>query len=116
MARVRRHERRVSTVGWSPFSPTGERALEATIDALATARLARLVTEDTILDGPRDAWLRRHPETTRLGELATCPWCASVWLGAGVVLARRAAPGLWDPIARLLAASQVAGIAAAATA
>jgi hypothetical protein len=55
--------------------------------ALSTWRLSRLVTED---DFPPVRWLRerivgRGPEW--LGDLVTCPWCASAWLAAGVVAA-----------------------------
>lgn len=44
-----------------------------------------------------------------LGELITCAWCSSVWLGAGVVVLRRYAPRFWDPVARFLTYSAVAG-------
>lgn len=129
------------------------------VDALATARLARLVTTDTFppvrwardrilvrwpapgqpLDGdahdrgfhgargilPGGGWSPTHEDFdelgkqrtvwtdgTPIGELVTCPWCASIWLAAGVVVARRLAPSIWDPIARLLALSEAAGLAA----
>lgn len=57
-----------------------------------------------------------YDEHTKLGELITCPWCVSVYVAAAVVAARRLAPGVWDPVARGLAASLAAGLAAEVTA
>ena len=59
------------------------------LGAAATARLSRLVTRDSILDAPRLAYVRRmdrsgHP---KLAELAVCPWCISMWIGAAVAVA-----------------------------
>lgn len=82
------------------------------LDALATYRLTRLVISDTIIDEPR-ARLLIHLETTghpKLAYLAGCPWCLSIYVGAAVVIARRRAPRAWDPIARALSYSAVAGI------
>jgi len=114
--------------------PEGELAT----DALAIARLARLVPHDVISQGPRQAVIRwAYARDGRAGDLAeleewggpeeavetdrnppklarliTCPWCAGMWVALGVVAARRVAPGLWRPLARALAASQVAGLVA----
>lgn len=49
-----------------------------------------------------------HP----VGELIGCPWCASPWIAIGVLAARRFVPSMWSPLAKVLAASAVAGIAA----
>lgn len=49
-------------------------------------------------------------EPPALVELLRCPWCLSVWVGAGVVAARALCPRVWDPIARALAASEVTGL------
>jgi hypothetical protein len=113
---------------------------ELLVDALAVARLARLVTKDVITVGPRDAVIRwaytrdgradlldgddpwpapppadvvrtdDHPP--KIARLITCPWCASVWLAGGVVVMRRLAPGAWPRVARVLAMSHVAGLIA----
>lgn len=48
----------------------------------------------------------------KIAELVTCRWCAGMWVSFGVVLARRVAPRLWSPIARALALSAVAALAA----
>jgi hypothetical protein len=110
------------------------------LDAAATARLARLVTDDMLTEHHRELllralyrrrdaraqlpigyatwaqWARDDPEPPALAQLLTCPWCASFWLGLGVVAARRLAPGLWGPLAKALAYSQAAGMAARITA
>lgn len=79
-------------------------------DALATHRLTRLVTTDEIAAPVRELiWKNFPPESTKLGYLITCPWCTSIWVGAGVALARRYVPG-WSLLAPALAASSVAGI------
>lgn len=82
------------------------------LGAAATARLARLATRDTIFDRPRLAYVRRMDRTghPKLAELAVCPWCISVWLGAGVALAaHKKVPGYqWATAA--LAFSMAAGV------
>lgn len=77
-------------------------------DMLATYRLTRLITEDRILDGPRALIERRGGP--RLRYFVSCPWCVSIWVGAGVATARRIAPRAWAPAADALAASAVAGL------
>lgn len=80
---------------------------------LAIARLARLVTADTITARPR-VWLQtRLPG--KLAYLIGCPWCASPYVGAPV-----AAAVVWWPENRavwfvllVLAGSYVAGFLAA---
>lgn len=82
------------------------------LGAAATARLARLVTRDSILDTPRLRYLRAmdkagHP---KLAELAVCPWCISMWIGVGVALAgHRQIPG-YRLVASTLAFSLAAGV------
>lgn len=111
-----------------------------TVDALAAARLTRLVTRDVITSRIRGAvivesytWSRgsyppptlRHlgssepedyvevdPDPPGLAYLVTCPWCAGFYVTLAVLAARRFAPRLWSPIATALAVSFVAGIGA----
>lgn len=57
---------------------------------LATARITRLVRDDTILDRPRGWLFERltrvdHGVRKWLYELLRCPWCISAWLAAGAV-------------------------------
>lgn len=50
--------------------------------ALATYRLARLFTIDTIFESLREfVWKRKGPET-KTGYLFTCVWCMSIWFGS----------------------------------
>lgn len=48
----------------------------------------------------------------KVATLVTCYWCAGMWISFGVIAARRWAPGLWDPLARVLATSAVAALTA----
>lgn len=52
-------------------------ALDVVLVALATYRLTRLVTADRITEPVRVWAEQRGP---RVGYLATCDWCLSVWL------------------------------------
>lgn len=109
--------------------------MQEVVDVLAVARLSKLVRNDVLTKDLREAVLgviytkrgvrathpsvdswqdyafldRQPPKTV---TLLSCPWCISVWLAVGVWAARRAAPALWDPLARVLAASYVAGVLA----
>jgi hypothetical protein len=89
---------------------------------LATWRLTRLITTDTIFEAPRDkaqAWLeyRKEQRTDRATEqwqsklayLIGCPYCTSVWVAAVLTLAVWALGGLPLP---LLVFGAVAGGAA----
>ena len=102
------------------------------IDALAVARLTRLVTSDRITRPLRrpiiraayhgnlpDGWndlgptvVLDDPDSPEVAYLLSCDWCASAYCAVLVVLARRFMPGVWGPIAQVLAGSQVAGMAA----
>lgn len=110
------------------------------LDALATYRLTRLATADTILTAPREAvvryaYARWRPAgyleaeqladvdgwaavaeddagAPKLATLVTCRWCAGMWVGLGVVAARRLCPRLWPPLARALAYSAGAALLA----
>lgn len=81
------------------------------VDVLATYRLTRLVVEDVITAPVREKIFEKYPPTEDKWSYAlTCPWCASVWIGAGVMIARKVAPSAWDPVAKGLAASAATGI------
>lgn len=105
---------------------------ELATDAVAGYRITRLLTADTITARPRaavirwsygdraddleatsphDSWDERamnDPDAPALATLATCRWCAGVWVAGAVVAARRLAPRWWQPVA------EVAVVAAAA--
>jgi hypothetical protein len=85
-------------------------ATDRVVDALATYRLTRLWTRDSLppVVHARHAWLDRfgnHP----LGDLAECAWCSSWWIALGVTAARAIAPKAWQLVAVPLAYSAVAG-------
>ena len=79
------------------------------VDCLAVFRLTRLVTRDRITE-PLRAKAETGPEWLRY--LSGCAWCASPYVAVGVVLARKWAPGVWEPAARVLAFSAVTGLLA----
>lgn len=112
---------------------TTDRALRLAVDALAAYRLTRLVTRDTVTVPWRDqlTWHLAHPDgspaTRRLadrygpdvaamgslpGYLLACPWCAGLWIAAGVVGASRRWPLRWRPLAEALAVSAAVGLLA----
>lgn len=78
------------------------------LDCAAGFRLTRLLVEDDVLSRPR-YWLAKRSEW--LGRLLSCPWCVSVWVGFGVVAARRLAPRAWgEVVAPALAVSAATGL------
>jgi hypothetical protein len=83
------------------------------VGALATFRLTWLVTEDTILDRPREAVRRRGG---KLAYFVGCPWCTSIYLAAIVVVLAALCPGWFQYVAVALAFSAVAGVIARAVA
>lgn len=86
--------------------------LDYALGAAATARLARLVTRDSIFDTPRLRYVQAmdnggHP---KLAELAVCPWCISVWIGGAVALAGHAKVPGYRLVTSALAFSLAAGV------
>lgn len=83
---------------------------DAVVDSLATYRLTVLAIEDVITQPLRERIFEKHPPHENGWSYAlTCPWCASMWIGLGVVVARRLFPKAWDPVALGLAASGFTG-------
>lgn len=83
---------------------------EALIDALAVARLTRLVQQDTVppVLEVRERLLARYSDR-RWVDLLDCPWCLSMWIAAAVAVARWRFPRAWPWVARVLAGSAVVG-------
>jgi hypothetical protein len=52
--------------------------------AAAAFRTWRILAEDTILDRPRAAFVRKFPKGE---EWLLCPWCAGAWISTGWWLA-----------------------------
>ncbi len=89
----------------------GHELIDLAVDALTTYRLTRLVVEDEIAAPLRDRiWKRWAPDRTKVGYLITCPWCVSVWVGAGVVAAGAVAPTAWRALSRVLVLSALTGM------
>jgi hypothetical protein len=50
---------------------------------LATYRLTRLITTDTVFERVREkVWKRFPPHKGGIGYLITCNWCASIWVAS----------------------------------
>ena len=82
--------------------------------ALACFRATRLVTTDVIFNGLRERfWRRFPPETTALGYLSTCDWCASIWVGSLLTISYTIFPTATFIACLPLALSAVAGTLAA---
>lgn len=62
-----------------------------------------------------DQVVPNDPDPPKLAYLITCPWCAGMYVAAGVAIARRLAPRPWQALAKVLALSAAAGIIASAT-
>lgn len=77
--------------------------------ALAAFRLWRLLGEDTILDRPRAALVRRMPKGE---EFITCAWCAGAWISIGWWLAWVAWPHWTLVVAVPFAISAIVGLVA----
>lgn len=94
------------------------------VDALAVARLTRLVIADTILEPVRNRLRGRKPSGAhalsgdriivaarpKLAEFIVCPWCISFWAAVGVVALQAAAPGVCLPVTAVLAFSLVGSV------
>lgn len=81
------------------------------IDALATHRLTKLALDDKITEPLRDRVFKKFgdPQDSQVSYWWTCPWCASMCIGIGVVAARTIAPKVWRPLSYALAFSSVTG-------
>lgn len=111
------------------------------LDALATFRLTKLVTHDTLTVEARESliagayrWAGREEwgreqlisncpswaedvvpndcDPPKLAVLVSCPWCSGMWIAIGVVALRRLVPRWWAPLAKALALSAAAGLTA----
>lgn len=96
------------------------RPLDALVAVAASARLARLIVDDTAGEPIRVAAVRvgetlgGERGADLAGELVGCRWCASVWTSAAVVALAPAArrSRVVYGLAATLAVSQAAGIVA----
>lgn len=87
--------------------------LDLVILALATVRITRLITTDTILASAREKfWKRFPPESSMYGYLITCNWCSSVYAATLVMSMYRITEGPALFVSSILALSCVAGLVA----
>jgi hypothetical protein len=88
---------------------TATLALWLVINALAVARLTRLVAVDSITERPRHKLEQRFEGS--IVKLATCTWCLSVWFAAAATILTCAATtrGWWLLAALGLSIAWLAG-------
>lgn len=83
------------------------------VELLAGYRLTRAVVEDSH-DMPLLVPLRTAAERALAGsawaDAINCGWCSSLWVGLGIVAARRVAPRVWRLAAGALAVSAASGL------
>jgi hypothetical protein len=85
--------------------------LELTLLGFATYRLTRLITRDELLSGFRNwFWVKRPPETSKLGYLLTCEWCMSIWVASLLQISRMIVPIPTNIVVVVLALSAIAGL------
>lgn len=90
--------------------------IELLIRVAAAHRLTRLVVEDEVTRGFRDAVASNYGHGSKASYLVNCSYCVSVWAGAlSVVLPRRVA-GALALSSGTIAAKWVAEVAEAAVA
>lgn len=83
---------------------------EAALLAAATYRVWRLVSDDAILDGPRERVLAATPEWVE--DLVECPWCLGFWMSAAAYVSWRVAPRTTLAVASPFALSTAVGATA----
>jgi hypothetical protein len=78
--------------------------------ALAAYRITRLLIQDEILAGPREALFNRLKPTSKITYFLNCYWCLGFWVSILVVLAYSLFPGVMIVVALVLAMSALVGI------
>jgi Protein of unknown function (DUF1360) len=87
----------------------GTELLKILLLCVAVYRATRLlVTDDLPLVAHPRAWTLRHAPGW-LGDLVTCPWCTSVWVGVPIVWLADASHGLAFPVLTWVAAATFTG-------
>ena len=86
-------------------------AADIAISGLATYRLTRLITRDTITAPAREKIWRYHPpHESKLGYVLTCEWCSSIYAASALEFCRIISPRLTKAAETVLALSAVAGL------
>lgn len=79
---------------------------------LASYRVTRLITTDTILEFIREKIWKRYPPSTMLGYLITCNWCTGFWVSLAFVVAQILVPDVTFVVSLVLSTSALVGIIA----
>lgn len=78
---------------------------------LATYRLTRLITRDTITAPIREKiWENHPPHTSKLGYVLTCEWCSSMYAASLLEISRIITPRWTARAETVLALSALAGL------
>lgn len=78
---------------------------------LATYRITKFILEDELAAPVRNKLFKKFPpSSTKVGYLFTCPWCISIWAGAGLVALDHASPAAGNVAKNVLAASAITGL------
>lgn len=86
-------------------------AMHFIVLSLATYRVTRLVTRDTVIAPIRNLfWTKFPPEKTYIGYLSTCEWCFSFWIGSAFVISAIIIPSVTYIVATVFAVSAIAGL------
>lgn len=83
----------------------------AAISGLATYRLTRLMTRDTITAPLRERiWEKHPPHSSKVGYLFTCEWCSSIYAASLLEISRIITPRWTARAEAVLAFSALAGL------
>ena len=78
---------------------------------LATYRLTRLITRDTITAPVREQiWRWYPPHSSKLGYVLTCEWCSSMYAASLLEISRIITPRWTARVETVLALSALAGL------
>jgi hypothetical protein len=77
---------------------------------LASYRITRAVTTDTIFESAREKVWKKYPPSTKLGYLITCNWCTGFWISLVVVGCYLLVPYATYVVSLVLSTSALVGI------
>ena len=79
---------------------------------LASYRVTRAITTDTIFESVREKIWKKYPPSTKLGYLITCNWCTGFWVSIVFVVAYILVPDVTFVVSLILSTSALVGIIA----
>lgn len=88
--------------------------LDTGVQALATYRIAKLIVDDKVLEGPREWMFAKFgdPSVSKVSYLISCYWCVSIYAGLAVSLGDTVFPRTTRVLTRALAFSAITGMLA----